>query len=219
MIGGASKWKTGTLEKRIYIDGHEVILKAELKQKLTDAYVAEFNWHPSHFTFAEVIEQAGETPLPPYIKRKANEKDKERYQTIYALHNSSVAAPTAGLHFTDEILSSLKDKKIKTDFVTLHVGAGTFKPVKTILMADHEMHAEWMEVTIATIENILGNLKENITAAGTTSLRVLESLYWMGVKAFLKSDGDEEYLAIKQWEVFYSPLAEQSVSRLPCNHY
>ena len=211
MIGGASKWKTGSLEKKLYIDGHEIILKAELRQKLTDAYVAEFSWHPSHFTFTEIIEQAGETPLPPYIKRKANEEDKERYQTIYALRKGSVAAPTAGLHFTEEILSSLKNKKIKTDFVTLHVGAGTFKPVKASLIADHEMHAEWMEVSIATIENILKNLQETIVAVGTTSLRTLESLYWMGVKAFLQPRGDEEYLTIKQWEVFDLPLAEQSL--------
>jgi S-adenosylmethionine:tRNA ribosyltransferase-isomerase len=211
MIGGASKWKTGILEKEVYIDGHQLILKAELKQKLSDAYVAEFKWQPSHFTFAEIIEQAGETPLPPYIKRKIEKEDKERYQTIYALNKGSVAAPTSGLHFTDEILSSLKNKKIKTDFVTLHVGAGTFKPVKATLMADHEMHAEWMEVTIETIENVLKNLKKNIIAIGTTSLRTLESLYWMGVKAFLKPDGDEEYLAVKQWDAYDSPWVQQSI--------
>jgi len=209
MIGGASKWKTGCLEKKLFIDGHEVILKAELKQRLTDGYVTEFNWHPLHFTFAEIIERAGEIPLPPYIKRKANEEDKERYQTIYALHKGSVAAPTAGLHFTEKILSSLKDRKIKTDFVTLHVGAGTFKPVKAALITDHEMHAEWMEVSIATVENILRNLRETIIAVGTTSLRTLESLYWMGVKAFSQPDIAEEYLAIKQWEVYDRPLAEQ----------
>jgi len=212
MIGGASKWKTGPLQKKVYIEGFQVILKAELKQKLTDAYVAEFSWHPSHFTFAEVIEKAGEIPLPPYIKRKANENDAERYQTIYALHKGSVAAPTAGLHFTDEILSTLKDKKIKTDFVTLHIGAGTFKPVKSALMADHEMHAEWMEVTVATLENVIKNVNGNIITIGTTSLRTLESLYWMGIKAFLQPDNDdEEYLAIKQWEVFDLPLVQQSV--------
>ena len=211
MIGGASKWKTGSLEKSIYIDEVEVKLKAAIKQKLSDAFVAEFSWSPSHFTFAQVITEAGETPLPPYIKRKSNEEDKERYQTIYATKDGSVAAPTAGLHFTPYIFDCLKKKKIKTDFVTLHVGAGTFKPVKTELIAQHEMHAEWMEVSVSIIENILKNVDKNIVAVGTTSLRTLESLYWMGVKAYLQPDGDDEYLSIKQWEVYDSPLSQQAI--------
>lgn len=208
MIGGAGKWKTGALEKKIYINEIEVMLKAVLKQKLSDAYVAEFSWHPSRFTFAEVINHAGETPLPPYIKRKANHQDTERYQTIYALQAGSVAAPTAGLHFTPGIFSSLKKKNIKTDFVTLHVGAGTFKPIKASLLGEHEMHAEFMEITIIMLKNILLNADENIVAVGTTSLRTLESIYWMGVKALLQPEGDEEYLEIKQWEV-YEPALEQ----------
>ena len=211
MIGGASKWKTGSLEKTIYIEEVEVKLKAELKQKLPDAFVTELSWIPSYFTFAQVIIEAGETPLPPYIKRKSNEEDKYRYQTIYATKDGSVAAPTAGLHFTSHIFNSLQEKKIKTDFVTLHVGAGTFKPVKTELIAQHEMHAEWMEVNISTIENILKNIDKNIIAVGTTSLRTLESLYWMGVKAYLQPDGDDEYLSIKQWEIYDPPIAEQTI--------
>lgn len=208
MIGGAGKWKTGHLEKSFYISGTEVNLKAALKQKHADAYVAEFSWHPPNFTFAEVLEIAGETPLPPYIRRKSNEEDKERYQTIYARLEGSVAAPTAGLHFTEDIFSSLRDKNIKTGFITLHVGAGTFKPVKATILAGHEMHAEYLEIPVSTIENIQG-AKENIIAVGTTSVRTLESLYWMGVKALLFPDGDAEYLAIKQWEVYETLLAEQ----------
>jgi S-adenosylmethionine:tRNA ribosyltransferase-isomerase len=211
MIGGASKWKSGALEKKNYIDGIEVVLRAVLKHKAEDAYIAEFSWQPSHFTFAEIIEQAGETPLPPYIKREVVSEDKERYQTIYASHEGSVAAPTAGLHFTEEIFSSLKNKKIETDFVTLHVSAGTFKPVKTKFIGDHEMHAEWLEVNVGSIEKVLKHISGNIIAVGTTSLRLLESLYWMGVKAFLNPACDEEHLAIKQWEVFESPLADQAV--------
>ncbi len=211
MIGGAGKWKSGSLEKKILINNEEVILKAGLKQKLSDAYVAEFSWHPSQYTFAEVLEQAGEMPLPPYIKRKTEEADKQRYQTIYAMYNGSVAAPTAGLHFTPAIISDLESKKIKTDFITLHVGAGTFKPVKAALLTDHEMHAEWMEISIATIENILQNLRTHIIAVGTTSLRTLESLYWMGVKAYLNPAGNEEYLTIKQWDVYDAPFADQSI--------
>ncbi len=211
MIGGASKWKSGPLEKKVLINNEELILKAGLKQKLSEAYVAEFSWHPSQYTFAEVLEQAGEMPLPPYIKRKPEEADKQRYQTIYAMYSGSVAAPTAGLHFTSEILSQLKNKKIKNDFVTLHVGAGTFKPVKAALLKDHQIHAEWMEVSISTIENILQNLQTPIIAVGTTSLRTLESLYWMGVRAYLAPEDNEEYLSVKQWDAYDPPLADQSL--------
>jgi len=210
MIGGASKWKAGKLEKKFYIDGVEVKLKAELKTKVADAYVAEFSWYPTHFNFAEIIEQAGDIPLPPYIKRKLNEEDKARYQTVYALQDGSVAAPTAGLHFNEGIFSSLKSKKIQTDFITLHVGAGTFKPVKTDRLGEHEMHAEYMEITTSAIENLLNNAHGNIIAVGTTSVRSLESLYWMGIKTFLQPDIDEESLSIKQWEVYDPPLVQQS---------
>ena len=211
MIGGASKWKEGGLTKKINLKNEEVILTATLKQKLADAYVAEFSWQPSHYSFSEIIEQAGEVPLPPYIKRDVEENDKERYQTIYAEHKGSVAAPTAGLHFTQEIFSSLKNKNIKTDFVTLHVGAGTFKPVKSATMQLHEMHAEWIDVSVSTIENILNNLKENIIAVGTTSLRTIESLYWMGIKSYLYNDCSLQELEIKQWEVYEEPLSVQNI--------
>ena len=211
MIGGASKWKGGGLTKKINLKNEEVILTATLKQKLADAYVTEFSWQPSHYSFSEIIEQAGEVPLPPYIKRDVEENDKERYQTIYAEHKGSVAAPTAGLHFTQEIFSSLKNKNIKTDFVILHVGAGTFKPVKSATMQLHEMHAEWIDVSVSTIENILNNLKENIIAVGTTSLRTIESLYWMGIKSYLYNDCSLQELEIKQWEVYEEPLSVQNI--------
>ena len=210
MIGGASKWKVGGLTKKIKIKNEEVELTATLIEKLTDAYVAEFSWHPSHYSFSEIIEQAGEIPLPPYIKRNVEEDDKERYQTIYAKHKGSVAAPTAGLHFTSEVFSSFENKNIKTDFVTLHVGAGTFKPVKSETMQQHEMHAEWIDVSVSTIENILHNLSGNIIAIGTTSLRTIESLYWMGVKSFLHNDCSLHDLEIKQWDV-YDELVKQNI--------
>jgi S-adenosylmethionine:tRNA ribosyltransferase-isomerase len=211
MIGGASKWKEGSLEKKLKINNEEVMLTAMLKEKLRDAYITEFIWQPSHYTFAEIIEQAGEIPLPPYIKREIKETDKERYQTIFAEHKGSVAAPTAGLHFTPKVFSSFKNKNITTDFVTLHVGAGTFKPVKAEIMESHEMHAEWIDVSISTIENILGNLEGNIIATGTTSLRTIESLYWMGVKSFLNNDSRLEDLEIKQWDVYDEPLTVQNI--------
>lgn len=211
MIGGASKWKEGELIKKINLKNEEVILTASLKEKLPGAYVAEFSWHPSHYSFAEIIEEAGNIPLPPYIKRDVEENDKERYQTIYAEHKGSVAAPTAGLHFTPAIFSSLENKNIKTDFVTLHVGAGTFKPVKSETMQQHEMHAEWIDVTISTIENILNDLSQKIISVGTTSLRTIESLYWMGVKCYLNKDCNLQEMEIKQWEVYDDPLSKQKI--------
>ncbi|MDQ6756682.1 MAG: S-adenosylmethionine:tRNA ribosyltransferase-isomerase, partial [Bacteroidota bacterium] len=211
MIGGAGKWKEGVLAKKINIQDEEVIVTAQLKQKLSDSYVIEISWQPAHFSFAEVIEHAGEIPLPPYIKRGAEQTDKERYQTIYAEQKGSVAAPTAGLHFTQKIFSSLKNKNIKTDFVTLHVGAGTFKPVKAETIEAHEMHAEWMEVSDSTIKNILKNIEENVIAVGTTSLRTIESLYWMGVKIFINNNCSLQELSVKQWEVYEEPLAFKNI--------
>ena len=179
-------------------------------KNLSDAYVAEFSWQPAHFSFAEIIQYAGETPLPPYIKRKADENDKERYQTIYAKFDGSVAAPTAGLHFTEEIFSSLAKKNITTDYVTLHVGAGTFKPVKASSMEGHEMHTEWIDVNNNTIKNILNNLQNNIVATGTTSLRTIESLYWLGVKAILHPNIKQDELTIHQWDVYENLCKESS---------
>lgn len=206
MIGGASKWKRGSLEKTLVIDGNEIQLKASLVKKLSDAYVVELTWEPGDFSFAEIIESAGDTPLPPYIKRKAEESDAERYQTIYSKYEGSVAAPTAGLHFTPHIFHSLKAKNISAGFTTLHVGAGTFKPVKSATMEGHEMHAEWMELSTDFIELLLKNLKNEIICVGTTSVRTIESIYWMGVKSILYPHQQIEELAIKQWEVYEEPL-------------
>jgi S-adenosylmethionine:tRNA ribosyltransferase-isomerase len=192
-IGGASKWK----EKELAFGNWN--LTVQIIEKLTDAYVVSFNWSDS-ISFAEILEQAGNIPLPPYIKRKVDEDDKERYQTIYAAHDGSVAAPTAGLHFTDTVFKNLVAKNIDTTFVTLHVGAGTFKPVKAATMQEHEMHAEWIDVDIATIENLIAHLNNTIVAVGTTSLRTIESLYWLGVKALIEPAVQQ--LQITQWEVY-----------------
>jgi S-adenosylmethionine:tRNA ribosyltransferase-isomerase len=184
LVGGASKWKRGqVLEKKIAVNKKEIILHASYIEKRTDHFIIELSWSPVNTSFAELLHLAGAIPLPPYIKREAEQSDAERYQTIYAQHDGSVAAPTAGLHFTDTIFENLKKKNIQTDFVTLHVGAGTFKPVKSEIMEEHEMHAEFIDVSVSTIENILSHLDNNIIAVGTTSLRTIESLYWLGVKA------------------------------------
>jgi S-adenosylmethionine:tRNA ribosyltransferase-isomerase len=201
LVGGASKWKKGQLlEKKIKQDNHEIILKAGFIEKRADSFIIELSWSAAELTFAEILHQAGAIPLPPYIKRAAEETDAKRYQTVYAQFDGSVAAPTAGLHFTDNIFSQLKKKNIQTDFLTLHVGAGTFKPVKSESLREHDMHAEWMDVSKTTIENILNNLDKNIIAVGTTSLRTIESLYWLGVK----QSGE-----LLQWEAY--ELAEKNI--------
>lgn len=184
LIGGAKKWKEELLTKSIENNSTGLILTAKKIEKLSDYFLIEFSWNDAELTFAEMLHFAGNIPLPPYLNRAVEEKDKETYQTIYAKHDGSVAAPTAGLHFTDEVLASLKLKQIKTDFLTLHVGAGTFKPVKAATMEEHEMHSEFIDVSLHFIENLLKHLQttNKIIAVGTTSLRTLESLYWLGVK-------------------------------------
>jgi len=205
MIGGLSKWKEDVLELKLAVGNGQLAIKAKLIEKLSDAYVVEFSWTPADICFAEVLEQFGDIPLPPYIKRKTEEEDTARYQTIYAKDEGSVAAPTAGLHFTEHIFEMFSKKNIQTDFVTLHVGAGTFKPVKAATMQDHEMHAEWIDVSVEFLENLVLQINKTVITVGTTSLRTIESLYWMGVKALQQPN--IRHLDINQWEVYESPLA------------
>lgn len=208
LIGHASKWKHGqVLEKKIKTAEREIVLHAKYIEKKIDCFVIEFSWSEPKLSFAEILHLAGAIPLPPYIKRDAQQLDVERYQTIYAHHEGSVAAPTAGLHFTDDLLKNLSNKHIQTDFVTLHVGAGTFKPVKTPTLQGHQMHAEFMNVSRSTIHNIIRNLDSNIIPVGTTSLRTIESLYWLGAKL---TSTDKNVLAIEQWEPYEQ--ADQNIS-------
>ncbi len=207
LIGGASKWKSGSLEKTtVLANGESIKLAARLIERLTETYVVELSWEPASLSFAEVISSMGSIPLPPYIKRKAGETDKVRYQTVYARHEGSVAAPTAGLHFTPAIFEALKARKISQAYVTLHVGAGTFKPVKAASMAGHEMHAEWIDVSLSTIQTLIQKLDDGIIAVGTTSVRTLESLYWMGARIFNSPEIEVDQLAIRQWDVYEAPL-------------
>ena len=201
LIGGASKWKRGQqLEKKIKTPTHEIDLHAFYIEKEKDSFIIEFRWTPSTMSFAEILHYAGKVPLPPYLKREAEQSDIERYQTIYAQHDGSVAAPTAGLHFTEAIFKKLKEKNISTDFVTLHVGAGTFKPVKNETVREHTMHAEFIDVSKTTIESLL-NQENNVIAIGTTTLRTLETLYWLGVKT-MTGTGNESGLQLEQWEAY-----------------
>ncbi|RYY68504.1 MAG: S-adenosylmethionine:tRNA ribosyltransferase-isomerase [Chitinophagaceae bacterium] len=203
LVGGAAKWKNELLERHTIIQGQRVVLQAEMLEKLKEAYSIKLSWTPAHYSFAEIIEASGDTPLPPYIKRDTGEEDVSRYQTIFAKAEGSVAAPTAGLHFTENIFKKLAEKNIEKAYVTLHVGAGTFKPVKAAIMQEHEMHAEYIDVNIETIEQ-LKNSAGNITAVGTTSCRTIESLYWLGVKVSI--DPFQQNISIRQWDVYQEPL-------------
>ncbi len=202
LVGGISKWKGSVLEKKIQARESEIVLFAELVEKTEDAYVIAFSWHPADLAFGEVLHAAGLIPLPPYLRRDAEKTDVERYQTVYAKAEGSVAAPTAGLHFTHPLLESLSQKGILQEYVTLHVGAGTFKPVKSEKIGDHTMHSEWIQVQLRTIENIINLHPKDIIPVGTTSLRTLETLYWMGVKALLQPEATISDLEIKQWDVY-----------------
>jgi S-adenosylmethionine:tRNA ribosyltransferase-isomerase len=203
LVGGASKWKHGqVLEKKISIGNKDGTLNATYLEKRAGHFIIELSWSSGNMSFSEILHHAGAIPLPPYIKREVEKADTERYQTIYAHYDGSVAAPTAGLHFTDTVFESLAKKKIKTAFVTLHVGAGTFKPVKSETMEGHEMHAEFIDVPLNTVESIYTHLSHPVIAVGTTSLRTIESLYWLGVKC--ATGNKQDIHEITQWEVYDS---------------
>jgi S-adenosylmethionine:tRNA ribosyltransferase-isomerase len=208
LVGGASKWKPGQiLQKNILTAQGDLQLEARYIEKRTGSFIIELSWQPADKSFAEVLHLAGAIPLPPYIKRKADALDSETYQTIYAKMNGSVAAPTAGLHFTENIFSTLGSKNIRTAYVTLHVGAGTFKPVKADTMEEHEMHAEFIDVSIETIRLLAETVrKQPVIPVGTTSMRTIESLYWLGVKASI----GEEINGLSQWEVYDLPVQDMA---------
>ncbi len=209
LIGGAGKWKHGqVLEKKVEGGPSQITLQARIMEKLTGSFVIEFSWEPS-ITFAALLHRVGVMPIPPYLKRDSSLIDNEKYQTVYATQDGSVAAPTAGLHFTAETFASLAQKGIEPAFITLHVGAGTFMPVKSETLEGHQMHTEFMEIEKSFVDKLLASSKQ-IIAVGTTSLRTLESIYWMGVKCFYQPAIVEEDLVIKQWEV-YNELADRGI--------
>ncbi|MEO8174631.1 MAG: S-adenosylmethionine:tRNA ribosyltransferase-isomerase [Sediminibacterium sp.] len=202
LVGGAKKWKEGPLIALIKTESSVITLSAQKKEQLNDSYLIELSWDAPYMSFAELLHAAGYIPLPPYLNRAVEASDKERYQTIYAKHDGSVAAPTAGLHFTENLFENFRKKNIQHGFVTLHVGAGTFKPVKSETMQDHEMHAEFIDVKKEFIDHLLHQLPKTIIPVGTTSLRTIESLFWLGVKAKLDPLIDAEHLHITQWEPY-----------------
>jgi S-adenosylmethionine:tRNA ribosyltransferase-isomerase len=199
LVGNLRKWKDGQL----VLMHHELELTASILEK-TDTHInIEFIWNNQTLSFAEVLSRLGEIPIPPYFKRETTETDLTRYQTVYAQHKGSVAAPTAGLHFTDTILNELKIANIQQLQVTLHVGAGTFMPVKSEKIGDHIMHAEWIDVDFETVESLLKNCHYPIIPVGTTSFRTIESLYWMGLKAYLNPSATIQELEVKQWDAYH----------------
>jgi S-adenosylmethionine:tRNA ribosyltransferase-isomerase len=222
MVGGNRKWKRGVLEKSITIGDEEVKLQVARKDNLGGTFLIRFSWQPAQYSFADILDHAGVTPLPPYLNRKVEAEDKSRYQTIYAQMEGSVAAPTAGLHFTEEVMQELKQRKTGTSEVTLHVGAGTFKPVSVDKLKGHDMHHEYIDVSLETIAELTENLGGKIVPVGTTSLRTVESLYWMGVK--VQAAGkllSPAELEIDQWYPYDHkeglPAAEEALGILAHN--
>lgn len=198
MIGNAKRWKSGKLKSTFNFQGKDICLQAEIKERLNDSWLVIFSWDEKEVKFHEIIEQNGLTPLPPYLNREAEESDKSRYQTIYANYDGSVAAPTAGLHFTENTLDEIKQKGIQTAKLTLHVGAGTFKPVSAEKIGEHEMHTEKVIISLQTLLKIKENIPVKIIPVGTTSMRTLESLFWMALKLQL---GDDSF-TVEQWDPY-----------------
>lgn len=196
LIGNRKKWKEGSLCRTLNVKGEDVELKARVKDAACD--VVEFSWGGNGITFAEILEAAGELPIPPYLNRETEQSDLTTYQTVYSKIKGSVAAPTAGLHFTPRVLEALDAGGVVRDEITLHVGAGTFKPVKTETIADHVMHHEFISVKRESIEKLIAHGGQCI-AVGTTSVRTLESLYYIGVMIGRNPDADESDIWVRQW--------------------
>ena len=181
LVGNSKRWREGRLQMHLDVQGQDVVLTADRVEKNDQYSEIEFSWTPSELPFATILEAAGEIPLPPYLHRDAEPEDRDRYQTVFARYDGSVAAPTAGLHFTKPLLEQLKAKGFELDEVTLHVGAGTFRPVATATIGEHAMHSETIIIRKSLIQNLIKHLSGDIIPVGTTSTRTLESLYWIGM--------------------------------------
>ena len=209
LVGNLKKWKEGTLRRTIELNGQQIEVSATRGPIHGTSHRIDFSWapvDPEHvegpaISFAEIIDAMGELPIPPYLNRETQESDKTTYQTVYSKIKGSVAAPTAGLHFTPEVLADIDAHGIDREELTLHVGAGTFKPVKSEEIEGHEMHTEFISVRRQTIEKLIAHGGEAI-AVGTTSVRTLESLYYMGLKVMQNPDLSEEQLHVAQWEPY-----------------
>ena len=237
LVGNSRRWKNDKLAMKVNVsrrvaesqslkdtssqqpiaNSQKAMLYAERLEKNDNYSVVEFSWEPAELSFAEILEAAGEIPLPPYLHREAEASDRERYQTVFAKHEGSVAAPTAGLHFTNELIDELKNDGIAFEEVTLHVGAGTFRPVSSEKIGEHEMHSETIAVRKSCIENLIKNINKTIIPVGTTSMRTIESLYWMGVM-LIEEGLEERNIHLNQWFPYKEreslPSAEESLSAI-----
>lgn len=206
MIGNLKKWKEGILRREMTVKGQPVVLTAERGECRGTSHWVDFRWNNPAITFADILESFGELPIPPYLNRETQESDKETYQTVYSKIKGSVAAPTAGLHFTPRVLDSLRQKGVDLAELTLHVGAGTFKPVKSAEIAGHEMHTEYISVSRSLLQQLIEHGGQAI-AVGTTSVRTLESLYHIGVSLLAHPDGSDDALHVSQWQPYESQPA------------
>ena len=203
LVGNSKRWREGLLRMKLNVHGQEIVLSAERMEKNDQYSEIEFSWTPAELPFATILEAAGEIPLPPYLNRDAEPEDRDRYQTVFARYDGSVAAPTAGLHFTKPLLEQLRNQGFELDEVTLHVGAGTFKPVSTATIGEHAMHSETIIIRRSLIQNLIKHLGGDIIPVGTTSTRTLESLYWIGM--MLEEQGMAlRDLHVNQWYPYES---------------
>ncbi len=209
LVGNLKKWKEGALTRTLQVKDEQVVLTATRRGEHGTSQWVDFTWDNPHVNFAEILDAIGELPIPPYLNRETQESDKTTYQTVYSKIKGSVAAPTAGLHFTNRVLEALDAHGIEREELTLHVGAGTFKPVKSDTIGQHEMHTEYVAVRRHTLERLLAHDGQAI-AVGTTSVRTLESLYYMGLKVMNCPDLTEEQLHVNQWEPYEEVRAERS---------
>jgi S-adenosylmethionine:tRNA ribosyltransferase-isomerase len=212
LVGNNKRWKEGTIT--LAFEGGSV--EAEKLEQQEGHFLIRFTWDPADLTFAEVLESCGRLPLPPYLNRGLTPEDHTRYQTIYANQQGAVAAPTAGLHFTEQVMDSLKAKGVKTDYLTLHVGAGTFKPVKAETMETHEMHAEQIFISNSFLKHLLAHLiaGDPVIPVGTTSMRSLETLFWLGVKVIQNPEISIQELNVTQWQAYETNEAPSAIEAI-----
>lgn len=203
LVGNSKRWKQGPLTQEIEVDGKTVTLEANRGERRGNSFEIEFSWNGG-VTFASILEAIGEIPIPPYLNRGTESTDSADYQTVYSHIDGSVAAPTAGLHFTDEVLAECDKRGITRRELTLHVGAGTFQPVKSENIGEHEMHHEFISVQRSLLVDLI-NAEGPVVAVGTTSVRTLESLYYVGQVLETNPDADEEMLTVKQWMPYSTP--------------
>ncbi len=216
LVGNSARWKSGVLSQTVNIDGKEVVLSVE-RVNCGAVNSVRFFWNGG-FSFAELLEAVGELPIPPYLNRKTEESDNKTYQTVYSKVKGSVAAPTAGLHFTPEVLQAVAAAGIECEEVTLHVGAGTFKPVKSELIAEHDMHEEYIEVSLPLLKKLIV-AEGRVVAVGTTSVRTLESLYFLGEAVSETPDILPDALHVGQWQPYnreHTLTTKEALQALVC---